>query len=98
MAILITCITKPQGHFDHSAIIGFGWKEEGTTSTGWIAREDLWSWLTHKKGSAYTKDAFGTKAFVYPRENDRGTKFVQTIADGKYSDNLLYQQECVGRY
>ncbi|MDB5189895.1 MAG: hypothetical protein JWN49_221 [Parcubacteria group bacterium] len=95
MAIQITCITKPQGHFDHSAIIGFGWKDESTGQTSWISRVDLWQWLTDSKSNmVYTKDVYGNKAYAYPRTNERGTCYVQTAADGTYSDNLLYLNEC----
>ena len=89
MAIRIKCITKPQGHFDHSAIVGLGWEDVKSGKSDWITREDLWQWLTDKKGEAYTQDSSGNVAWLYPLTNSHGTRYVQTYADNKFSDNLL---------
>jgi hypothetical protein len=39
-------------------------------------------------------DRLGNKAYLYPRENARGTQFVQTVADRVWTDNLLALPEC----
>jgi hypothetical protein len=40
-------------------------------------------------GKAYVKDAKGNIAYLAVRVSSAGNKYVQTYADGIYSDNLL---------
>lgn len=96
MAIRITCITKPDGILQnpHEAISTLGWINEATGKGSNISRVDLYDWLKLKGGVAYVTDSLGTRAFVKPRENGFGTKFVQTQADGIWSDNLLALPRC----
>jgi hypothetical protein len=98
MAIRITCINKAGGqHFDpHVAISNLGWLNDSTGSTGKSSRIEVYDWLKQSSGNlAYVLDRGGNKAFLYPRESPHGTKFVQTIADKVWTDNLLYLPECV---
>ena len=96
MAIRITCINKAYGnHFDpHTAITSLGWQNDSTGATGKSTREQIYEWLKNSGGVAYTIDRYGNKAFVFPRENSYGTRFVQTAADRVWTDNLLYLPEC----
>ena len=96
MAIRITCINKQQGYHDdpHHAITNLGWVEDGTGKTDKSTRLQIYDWLKDKGGVAYVLDKFGNKAYLYPRENAAGTKFVQTIADKVWTDNLLSLPEC----
>ena len=91
MAIRITCINKQQGfHQDpHHAIESLGWIEDGTGKNDKSTRLQIYDWLKNQNGSAYVLDRLGNKAFLYPRENPAGTKFVQTYADRVWTDNLL---------
>jgi hypothetical protein len=95
MAVRITCVNKDAGnHFDrHHAITHFGWLNESTGATGKSTRLEIYDFL--KAGSdAYVVDRRGDKAFLFPRISSAGTKFVQTQADGVWSDNLLALPEC----
>jgi hypothetical protein len=98
MAIRITCINKAGGqHYDpHAAISDLGWINDSTGATGKSSRVQVYDWLKQSSDNrAYVLDRFGNKAFLYPRENSNGTKFVQTFADRTWTDNLLYLPECV---
>jgi hypothetical protein len=96
MSVRITCINKAQGvHFDpHSAILTLGWTDDQTMNTGKSTREQVYEWLKNQNGVAYVVDQYGNKAYVFPRENIHGTKFVQTAADRVWTDNLLALPEC----
>jgi len=94
MAVRILCINKAHGdHADpHTAILG--WKNEATGETGKSSRDQIYLWLKNNNGVAYVVDEYGNRAFLYPRENMFGTRFVQTAADRVWTDNLLALQEC----
>ena len=99
MAIRITCINKSSGwHGDpHHAISHLGWTNEANGNTGKSSRLEVYDWLKKStENKAYVKDIRGNTAYVYPRENANGTKFVQTYADKTWTDNLLSLKECVG--
>lgn len=48
-------------------------------------------WVTYVEngGKAYVKDAKGDVAYLRVRQTASGTKYVQTYADGIWTDNLL---------
>lgn len=96
MTVRITCITKAGGHhYDpHVAISNLGWVNDRTSETGTSTREQIYDWFKNHKGVAYVVDRLGNQAFVYPRENASGTRFVQTYADKVWTDNLLALPEC----
>jgi Protein of unknown function (DUF3892) len=96
VTVRITCIRKAGGdHYDpHIAISNLGWVNDGTGENGSSTREQLYDWLRNHNGVAYVLDRWGNKAFVYPRENASGTRFVQTYADNVWTDNLLALPEC----
>ncbi len=95
MAIRITCVSKPSGNNQnpHEAIAILGWLNEEDGQQSRITRLDLYEWIKTKNGTAYVLDAKGNKAFVGTREVN-GTKFVQTHADGVWTDNLLSLPNC----
>ena len=88
MAIRITCINKAGGqHYDpHTAISHLGWVNDATGATGKSSRQAVYDWL---------KQNSGNQAYLYPRENQHGTQFVQTFRDQTWTDNLLALPECV---
>ena len=98
MAIRITCINKAGGqHYDpHTAITNLGWVNDSTGEPGKSTRQAVYDWLKQNSGNqAYVTDRFGNKAYLYPRENQHGTQFVQTYSDQTWTDNLLALPECV---
>jgi Protein of unknown function (DUF3892) len=96
MAVRILCINKAHGdHADpHTAITSLGWRNETTGQNGKSTRDQVYLWLKNNNGVAYVLDSYGNKAFLYPRENVFGTRFVQTAADRVWTDNLLALPEC----
>jgi len=99
MAVRITCINKADGWHDdpHCAVSDLGWINDANGNTGKSTREAVYDWLKKSTSNeAYVKDRYGNVAFLYPRENAYGTRFVQTYADKKWTDNLLALPECVG--
>jgi Protein of unknown function (DUF3892) len=97
MSVRITCINKAGGFhsYPHQAITSLSWVEDGTGRTGRSPRLEMYQWLKDEGGVAYVQDRQGNKAFLYPRENAYGTKFVQTRADRIWTDNLLSLPECM---
>jgi len=98
MAIRITCINKAGGqHYDpHTAITNLGWVNESDGKTGKNTRVEIYNWLKQNSANqAYVTDQFGNQAYLYPRENQHGTQFVQTYRDQTWTDNLLALPECV---
>jgi hypothetical protein len=95
MAIRITCINKEHGYHQdpHHAIENLGWINEENNKTGKNTRLEIYNWLKDG-GTAYVTDRYNNRAYVYPRENANGTKFVQTRADNVWTDNLLSLPEC----
>jgi hypothetical protein len=96
MAVRITCINKAHGNHNnpHEAIEKLGWVNEFSGESGICSRLDMVRFIENEKGVAYVIDRYGNKAYLYVRASVNGNKFVQTIADGKYSDNLLALIEC----
>lgn len=96
MAIRITCIKKSNGYHEdpHHAISELGWINEQTNKTGTSTRLEIYDWIKNKNGVASVIDARGNKTRVGTREHSNGTKYLQTYADGVWTDNLLARPEC----
>ena len=95
MSVRVTCINKASGHHEepHEAVSHYGWVDESTKNTGRSDRQVMVDWV--KQGNkAYVRDAQGNTAYCAVRKSSRGTEFLQTYADGKYTDNLLSLPEC----
>jgi len=97
VSIRVTCIKKSGGyHADpHHAIESLGWINEQTGDTGRSTRLQVYDWLKTQNGMAYVRDVRGNTAQVAPRAHANGTRFLQTHADGIWTDNLLAQPECL---
>jgi len=54
----------------------------------------VYNWLKRENGQAYVVDSRGHRASVLPRENEHGTRFLHTVADRVWTDNLLALPEC----
>jgi len=95
MAVKIICINKDSGdHYDpHEAITYLGWINESTGKTDKSTRLEMVKFI--KDGNqAYVKDVYGNKVFLIVRVSRNGNEYVQTIADGKLTNNLLELPEC----
>lgn len=92
--VRITCINKDGGNHSnpHEGITKYGW----LNSTGKTDRSDraqMVSWI-EDGNRAYVQDNFGNKAYCNVRKSINGNKFLQTVADDTYTDNLLSLPEC----
>jgi|SRR5215208_8105071 len=96
MSIKITCINKQQGYHEdpHHAISQLGWLEDGTGKSGKSSRLEIYDWIKDQNGVAYVTDGYGNKAYLITKVSRSGTKFVQTVADGRETNNLLNLPEC----
>ncbi len=94
MAFQITGIRKPGGADNsHEAISHYRWVDDGKSQSTITERLTVVSWVEDKKIPAYVAD--GTrKIWCEVRQNQNGTKFLQTQADGQWSNNLLALPEC----
>lgn len=90
----IDCVNKPDRSSPHEAITHVGgpnpngvgrWKDPVATIVKLIENK------THR---FYTRDAAGRTAWVGVNTSKAGNKFLQTYADGVWSNNLLAQSEC----
>lgn len=96
MAVQITCISKDNGnHYNpYEAIEKFGWHNPYNGQAGVATMKDMIDFL-EKGNRAYVIDPYdtGDKAYLVVMERG-GRKFIQTIADGELTDNLLELAEC----
>lgn len=92
MSVRITCINKPDRNSNHEAISRYGWIEDGTGKSDITERQAMVNWVK-SGGIAYVKEQDNA---VKCRVNKSlaGTEFLQTYADGKFTNNLLNLLEC----
>lgn len=95
MAVRITCINKDGGFHDnpHVAISHLGWTNEASGEAGRSTRDAMYNFIL-QGGAAYVRDSVGNTAYLIAKISPHGTHFVQTIADGTPTDNLLRLIEC----
>lgn len=93
--VKITCINKDAGnHYSHEAIQKLGWvNDSDSTDWGKCTRLEMVKFL-EDGGRAYV-EAGGKKAYLIVKTSPfSGIKYVQTVADGRESNNLLELPEC----
>ncbi|WP_326837809.1 DUF3892 domain-containing protein [Amycolatopsis rhabdoformis] len=88
MTIRITAIRLSGGQ-GHEHISHLWWTNPGDGSTGNNTRAGIVDWIENKNGKAYTEDAHGNRADVAVRKPAHGSKYLQTHADGVWTNNLL---------
>ena len=94
MTVRIIAVRKDRGNHDnpHEAVSDYKWLNEQDNNSDIEPRANMVSWV-EKGGKAYVKDAAGT-VYCYVNVSRAGTKFLQTYADNRWSDNLLSLPEC----
>ena len=93
MAIRITGIRKPGGASNiHAAVSHYRWVEDGKSTSIITERLTVVGWVD-KGISAYVSNG-ANRAYCRVRQNENGTRFLQSVSDGKYSDNILSLPEC----
>ncbi len=96
MSVRITCVDKLSGNLQdpHEAISQYGWvNESNNNETGINSRVSMVEWV-EGGGVAYVKDSLGNVAYCQVHTSVNGTKFLQTVTDGRWSDNLLSLRKC----
>jgi hypothetical protein len=88
MALQITGIRKPNPDDPHEAISHYRWHDDVDNSNGIDEREALIKWMEDNKIRAYVADV-SKKIWCGIRKNAHGTKYLQTYADDKWTNNLL---------
>jgi hypothetical protein len=93
--VRIICINKDGGNHNnpHEGITHYGWHSYITGNSDKLERADMVTWI-EKGNKAYVQDNLGNKAYCTVRESPAGNKFLQTVSDSKYTDNLLSLPEC----
>src|SRR5260370_41690416 len=96
MSIRINGIKKSNWYHEdtHHAISELGWTNEQTNENGRSTRMEMYDWIKNQNGVALVADARGNKARVGAREHAKSTKYGQTYADRRWTDNLLALSEC----
>lgn len=77
------------GGTTHQHIARLWWTNPVDGKTGENSRADLVDWIEEQNGKAYTEDSRGNRAEVLVRTPSYGPKYLQTAADGVWTNNLL---------
>lgn len=77
-------IAAPGTHHSHITNL----KAIGDDGKPYDSTREKWVKFIEDGGTGYVHDRFGNEVGVYVNHNST-TKWVQTIADGKWTDNLL---------
>ena len=88
MAVRITHIRLSGGQ-GHEHIAWLWWLDPATGKPGDASRAAVVSWIEARDGKAYVDDGLGNRADVRVVTPKYGDKYLQTFADGKWTDNLL---------
>ncbi|MDX3187844.1 DUF3892 domain-containing protein [Streptomyces sp. MN03-5084-2B] len=88
MTIRITAIRLSGGQ-GHEHISHLWWTNPADGSTGDNTRAGIVDWIENKNGKAYVEDAQSHRANVAVRTPAHGSKYLQTHADGVWTNNLL---------
>jgi hypothetical protein len=94
MAVRIIAVRKDGGnHYNpYEAISAYKWLNEGTGASGIAERPSMVDWV-ERGNTAYVSSQEGT-VNCEVRHSLLGTKFLQTNADSRSSNNLLNLPEC----
>jgi hypothetical protein len=97
MAVRITCINKDGGNQEdpHVAISRLGWTNPDNGKSDTSTRVEMHNWV-RDGGQAYVQDAAGHRAYLVAKTSPHGNPYVQTVADGTPTDNVLRLPECRG--
>jgi len=74
------------GGSQHHHITRLRWRNPATGETSENSRSELVHWIKKEGGDARVKDAYGD---VQVAVVDANPPYLRTIADGRYTDNLL---------
>jgi hypothetical protein len=94
MAVRIIAIRKSGGNHQnpHEAVSHYKWLDEQTRESKIADRSSMVKWVAGG-GQAYVSSQEGT-VYCYVNQSAAGTKFLETRADSRSSNNLLNLPEC----
>lgn len=93
MAVRIIAIRKPGDNYNaYEAISHYKWLNEQSNESDVADRPHMVDWVG-RGGRAYVSSEEGT-VDCYVNQSAAGTKFIQTNADSRSSNNLLNLPEC----
>jgi hypothetical protein len=94
MAVQIVAVRKDHGnHYNpHEAISHYKWRDNQSGEDGIGSRPEMVAWVENG-GRAYVSSSEGM-VDCYVNRSNAGTKFLQTNADSRSSNNLLNLPEC----
>lgn len=80
---------------NHSAISHYRWIRPNSSQSTIDTRQDVVQWMDNGRGAnkAFVLDRNGNKAYCGVRQVGT-TRFLQTYADGVWTDNLLSLPQC----
>ncbi len=87
MAIRITAI-RLAGGTSHEHITRLWWTNPATGTSGDNSRAEIVQWI-EAGNEAYVQDSYGSRAEVRVVKPAYGEKYLRTMANGKWTDNLL---------
>lgn len=97
MGVKITCIKKdvvnPEGN-KYLGIKAFRWIDETTQKTGEASREIMYDWIVNQRGQAYVITKDGVTILVFGAISPLGNKYIRTVHENKWTDELLDLPEC----
>lgn len=87
----VTCITKPQINSPHEHITHLG-----NPAANWVwPREDVIRTIDDKTNTFFVIDSVnGKRAEIQVVREAGKAPYVRTVADGRYTDNLLSLNQC----
>jgi len=88
VSIRITAIRLSGGN-THEHIVHLWWTTPSTGETGDNSRAEIVAWIENENGKAYVEDHLGHRVDVRVVVPAVGAKYLRTIADGVWTDNLL---------
>ena len=96
MTVRAVCINKDGGNHNnpHETVTNYGYVSSSDGTTKVVSRTAMVDFI-EKGGQAYVKDVPGNVAYCRVRTSVNGVKFLQTVSDNKYSNNILSLKECI---
>jgi hypothetical protein len=86
--IEITAIHQ-EGGKEHQHIASVQWRNTATSATGQSTRQAIVDWLNESKANQAVVADASTWVYVGVIQPTSGEPYIQTHADGQWSDNLL---------
>ncbi|HYO69307.1 MAG TPA: DUF3892 domain-containing protein [Archangium sp.] len=84
--VYITAIRIPSDNNMHEHITAVRWRDPQSGETGECSREQMIHWIANQNGDARVQSPYGDVKVDVVRTTP---PYLRTIANGRYTDNLL---------